>query len=677
MKIDTDKKHIHQDSKDCCSADMPVLINHKKEHSHAAHDGHDHGDNDDHDHDHSHDHGSGSDAGLLKSRWMLWVSLAILFGFLFATFILKIEVDRNAEIVLMLTAYVLAGNKTIATALRRVMRGDFFNEFTLMTIATIGAFYIGEFSEGVAVMIFYEIGELFQDLAVSRSKRSIKALLDIRPEQVTVIRDGKDIQVAPGSVAVGETIVVKAGEKVALDGTLKSLNGTFNTAALTGESVPDQKSQNEAVLAGMINTEKSVEVEVTALFKDSKLSRILEMVQEATGRKAPTQLLISRLAKIYTPIVFLLALLIILLPYFFVSNYVFDQWLYRGMVFLVIACPCALTISIPLGYFGGIGLASRNGILVKGANFLDVITKIDTLVSDKTGTLTKGVFKVQKVETILNINDFLTKTASLESYSTHPVAKAVVAHASGLRLIKPTDVEEISGHGLKGKIGEDLMLAGNLKLLDKFQVSYPSELASIAETILAVAINNAYAGYITIADEIKEDALEAVLELKKLGIETIMLSGDKEAVVSHIAGQLQIGRSYGNLLPEDKVRIVEQLKAEGRHIAFAGDGVNDAPVIALADVGIAMGALGSDVAIETADIVIQNDQPVKIASAIKVGKITKSIVYQNISAAMGVKVLVMILGAGGIATLWEAVFADVGVALLAILNAFRIQGKKI
>lgn len=671
MKIEPDKKHIHQDSKDCCSADMPVLISHKKEHSHAAHDGHDHGDNDDH------DHGSGSDAGLLKSRWMLWVSLAILFGFLFATFILKIEVDRNAEIVLMLTAYVLAGNKTIATAFRRVMRGDFFNEFTLMTIATIGAFYIGEFSEGVAVMIFYEIGELFQDLAVSRSKRSIKALLDIRPEQVTVIRDGKDIQVAPGSVAVGETIVVKAGEKVALDGTLSSLNGTFNTAALTGESVPDQKSQNEAVLAGMINTEKSVEVEVTALFKDSKLSRILEMVQEATGRKAPTQLLISRLAKIYTPIVFLLALLIILLPYFFASNYVFDQWLYRGMVFLVIACPCALTISIPLGYFGGIGLASRNGILVKGANFLDVITKIDTLVSDKTGTLTKGVFKVQKVETKLNINDFLTKTASLESYSTHPVAKAVAVHASGYTLIKPTDVEEISGHGLKGKIGEDLMLAGNLKLLDKFQVAYPSELASIAETIVAVAINNAYAGYITIADEIKEDALEAVSELKKLGIETIMLSGDKEAVVSHIAEQLQIGRSYGNLLPEDKVRIVEQLKAEGRHIAFAGDGVNDAPVIALADVGIAMGALGSDVAIETADIVIQNDQPVKIASAIKVGKITKSIVYQNISAAMGVKVLVMILGAGGIATLWEAVFADVGVALLAILNAFRIQGKKI
>lgn len=670
MKLDTREGHIHHDEKDCCSDKTQVLVKH--EHQDADHDGHDH----DHDHD-GHDHGNSSDESLLKSRWMLWVSLALLLGFLLTTFVLKIEVNRTLEIVLMLAAYILAGNKTIATAFRRVMRGDFFNEFSLMTIATIGAFYIGEFSEGVAVMIFYEIGELFQDLAVSRSKRSIKALLDIRPEQVTVIRDGKDVQVAPGSVAIGETIVVKAGEKVALDGVLKSLHGTFNTAALTGESVPDQKSQHEAVLAGMINTEKSVEVEVKALFKDSKLSRILEMVQEATGRKAPTQLLISRLAKIYTPIVFLLAVLIILLPYFFVNNYVFDQWLYRGMVFLVIACPCALTISIPLGYFGGIGLASRNGILVKGANFLDVITKVDTLVSDKTGTLTKGVFKVQKVETTLDHNDFISKTASLESYSTHPVAKAVVAHASDLALTKPTEVEEISGHGLKGKVGADLLLAGNLKLLDKFQVAYPKTLSDIAETIVAVAVNGSYAGYITIADEIKEDALEAVSELKKLGIETIMLSGDKEAVVSYIAGQLQIGRSYGNLLPEDKVRIVEQLKSEGKHIAFAGDGVNDAPVIALADVGIAMGALGSDVAIETADIVIQNDQPLKIASAIKVGKITKSIVYQNISAAMGVKVLVMILGAGGIATLWEAVFADVGVALLAILNAFRIQGKKI
>jgi Cd2+/Zn2+-exporting ATPase len=667
MKLDENKNITHKHDDDCCSPEPHV-------HTKVAHQ-HNHEDGDDHDHDHDHgDHASG-DPGILKSRWMLWLSLSILAIFLVTTFVFNIKVDRTLEIVLMVIAYLLAGNKTIAIAFRKVMRGDFFNEFTLMTIATFGAFFIGEFSEGVAVMIFYEIGELFQDLAVSRSKRSIKALLDIRPEAVTVIRNDQNLQVAPASISIGERILVKAGEKVALDGVLASSTGTFNTAALTGESRPDVKMKNEPVLAGMISTEKTVEIEVKALFKDSKLSRILEMVQEATARKAPTQLLISRLAKIYTPIVFLLAVLIILVPYFFVGDYDFNQWLYRGMVFLVIACPCALTISIPLGYFGGIGLASRNGILIKGANFLDVITKVNVVVSDKTGTLTKGVFKVQKVETALDQKHFLTQVASLESYSTHPVAKAIVEYVKDLALKKPVDVEEISGHGLKGKVGVDTLLAGNLKLLDKFAVSYPKEIADIPETIVALAINGTYAGYVVIADEIKTDAAQTVAELKKLGIETVMLSGDKEAVVAHVAKQLNIGQSFGNLLPEEKVNMVQKLKDEGKMVAFVGDGVNDAPVIALADVGIAMGALGSDATIETADVVIQNDQPFKIVSAIKVGKITKSVVYQNISLAMGVKVLVMLLGAGGIATLWEAVFADVGVALLAILNAYRIQGK--
>ncbi|WAC14390.1 heavy metal translocating P-type ATPase [Dyadobacter pollutisoli] len=670
MKLDEKKDITHKHDDDCCSSEPKVRTKVAPQHNHQHDHDHDHGD-----HDHSHE--GNADTSILKSRWMLWLSLSILAIFLITTFVFKIEVDRTLEIVLMVSAYLLAGNKTIAIAFRRARRGDFFNEFTLMTIATFGAFFIGEFSEGVAVMIFYEIGELFQDLAVSRSKRSIKALLDIRPESVTVIRDGQNLQVAPGEVLIGERILVKAGEKVALDGVLASSAGTFNTAALTGESRPDVKMQNEPVLAGMINTEKTVEIDVKALFKDSKLSRILEMVQEATARKAPTQLLISRLAKIYTPIVFLLAVLIILVPYFFVADYNFNEWLYRGMVFLVIACPCALTISIPLGYFGGIGLASRNGILIKGANFLDVITKVNVVVSDKTGTLTKGVFKVQKVETELDKNHFLTQIASLESYSTHPVAKAVVEYAKELTLEKPIDVEEISGHGLKGKVAENTLLAGNLKLLDKFNVSYPQEVTEVKETIVALALNGTYAGYVVIADEIKTDAAQTVAELKKLGIQTVMLSGDKEAVVSHVARQLQIDQSFGNLLPEEKVNIVQKLKDEGKMVAFAGDGVNDAPVIALADVGIAMGALGSDATIETADIVIQNDQPFKIVSAIKVGKITKAVVYQNISLAMGVKVLVMLLGAGGVATLWEAVFADVGVALLAILNAYRIQGKQI
>jgi Cd2+/Zn2+-exporting ATPase len=668
MKVqDTNK--LRKEADDCCSVnDTPKdqqVHNHNHTHDHEGHD-----------HD-GHDHGNGNEAGILKSRWMLWLSLAILLVTLFATFILNIKINRSTEIALMLTAYFLAGNKTIATAVRRIGRGDFFNEFTLMTIATLGAFYIGEFSEGVAVMIFYEIGELFQDIAVSRSKNSIKALLDIRPDAVTVIRNEENTKVTPDQVRIGEMILVKAGEKVALDGKMISSSGIFNTAALTGEPRPDVITVGKTVLAGMINTEKAVEIEVTALFKDSKLSRILEMVQEATARKAPTQLLISRLAKIYTPIVFLLAVLIIFLPFLFTSDYNFDQWLYRGMVFLVIACPCALTVSIPLGYFGGIGLASRNGILVKGANFLDIITKIDTVVSDKTGTLTKGVFEVQKVETTLDQQDFMILAASLESYSTHPAAKAIVAFAGEIQLEKPLNVEEISGHGLKGTVRQQQVLAGNLKLLQKFKVDFPPGLADIPETVVAIAINGSYAGYFVIADQIKEDSAEAIAELNQLGIKTIMLSGDKQAVVSNVARQLKIGASYGDLLPEDKVSLVEKLKAEGKRIAFVGDGVNDAPVIALADVGIAMGALGSDAAIETADIVIQNDQPSKIVSAIKAGKVTKAVVYQNISLAMGVKLAVMILGAGGIATLWEAVFADVGVALLAILNAFRIQGKKI
>jgi Cd2+/Zn2+-exporting ATPase len=657
------EKKVQNHTDDCCEKPIEVQTT-----THSDNDGHDH------------DEESGEE-NLLKSRWRLWVSLVILLGFVALTQLAKIEVSKPVEIALMTLAYLLAGYNTLERAFRSLRRGDFFNEFTLMSVATLGAFYIGEYSEGVAVMIFYEIGELFQDLAVNRSKRSIKALLDVRPDTVTVLRNEKQQTVSPASVQIGEMIMIKPGEKVALDSTLLTDNASFNTAALTGESRPDTKRTGEAVLAGMINLDKVIELKVTTAFKDSKLSRILEMVQEATARKAPTQLLISRLAKVYTPIVFLLAIAICLLPYFFIQDYSFNQWLYRGMVFLVIACPCALTVSIPLGYFGGIGLASRNGILVKGANFLDVLTEINTVVSDKTGTLTKGVFKVQEVKTTLVKSEFIEIVAALESNSTHPVAKAVVEYANEQSTkwlqTKVEEVEEISGHGLKGIVDNKTVLAGNLKLLQKFSISYPVELEQIVETIVVVAIGNQYTGYITIADEVKEDASQTVADLKVLGIETVMLSGDKTTVVKKVADQLGITQAYGDLLPEGKVEKVQELKNQGRKLAFVGDGVNDAPVIALADAGIAMGGMGSDATIETADIVIQNDQPHKIVSAIKIGKITKSIVWQNISLAMGVKIAVMLLGAGGIATLWEAVFADVGVALLAILNAYRIQGKKI
>lgn len=472
---------------------------------------------------------------------------------------------------------------------------------------------------------------------------------------------------------------MKPGEKVALDGELISESSSFNTAALTGESRPDTKYKGEQVLAGMINLNTVSEVKVSALFKDSKLSKILEMVQDATARKSQTQLFISRFATIYTPIVFFLALAVVLVPYFFVDNYVLREWLYRGLVFLVISCPCALVVSIPLGYFGGIGLASKNGILFKGGNFLDVMTKVNVVVMDKTGTLTKGVFKVQQVVANgIDEKELVRLTAALEKNSTHPVGNAVIAYArDSIGNTVTNNVEEIAGHGLKGSIEGKEVLAGNLKLLKKYNIAYPVEVENLVDTVVVIAVDNNYAGYITIADEIKEDAIEAVKEMHKLNIRTVMLSGDKQAVVDNVAKLMGIDEAYGDLLPEGKVEKVQKLKNEGMHIAFVGDGVNDAPVVALADAGIAMGGLGSDATIETADVVIQNDQPSKIVSAIRIGKITRSIVWQNIILAMIVKVIVLILGAGGVANLWEAVIADVGVALLAILNAVRIQKMKV
>ena len=577
------------------------------------------------------------------------------------------------------TAFLLSGFQVLELAYRKAIRLDFFNEFFLMSVATIGAFAIQSYSEGVAVMVFYSIGEWFQDAAVSKAKNNIKALLDIRPDRVDVVRDGKAQSVNPAEVQLEDIIEVKPGEKVALDGVLLTDRATFNTAALTGESVPDTKEKGAAVLAGMVNLNQLVQIQVKALFKDSKLSKILEMVQDATARKSQTQLFISRFAKVYTPIVFALAVLVILLPLLFVSDYVFRDWLYRGLVFLVISCPCALVVSIPLGYFGGIGLASKNGILFKGSNFLDVVTKINTVVMDKTGTLTMGVFKVQQVVVKdIDETELIQLAAAIESKSAHPVAKAVTAYAniSG-QLPEVTALEEIPGHGLAGTVQGRAVLAGNTRLMKLKAIGYDQAIDQLEDTVVIFAVDGKYAGYMTIADELKPDALKTVKDLHALKIQTVMLSGDKQHVVKKIATYLGIDTFFGDLLPEDKVTELEKIKAAGRSVAFVGDGVNDAPVIALADAGFAMGGLGSDAAIETADIVIQNDQPGKIVTAIKIGKLTKQIVWQNIALAMGVKVLVLILGAGGIATLWEAVIADVGVALLAILNAVRIQRMKV
>jgi Cd2+/Zn2+-exporting ATPase len=613
------------------------------------------------------------------SHWPLLTALLILLVMLTLEFGFKFQPAFPINLIIYTIAYLFAGYNVLGLAYRKAKRLDFFNEFFLMSMATIGAFSIGSYSEGVAVMVFYSIGEWFQDAAVNRAKKSIKALLDIRPDKVTVLRNGSPMVTDPKQIKIDDIIQVKSGEKVALDGILDSEAATFNTAALTGESKPDTRRKGEQVLAGMINLDRVSQVQVKALFKDSKLSKILEMVQDATARKSQTQLFISRFAKVYTPIVFALALLVCFAPFFFTDPYNFNQWFYRALVFLVISCPCALVVSIPLGYFGGIGLASRNGILFKGSNFLDVMTKVNIVIMDKTGTLTKGVFKVQEVITQdFDEIELIRIAAAIELNSTHPIAKAVVEYAGEtLAGLKAKSVDEISGHGLKGTIEGKIILAGNAKLLKKFNISYPSEVDALVDTVVVIAVNDKYAGYITIADEIKEDAKQAIEQMHDLKIKTVMLSGDKQAVVDKVAKALGIDHAYGDLLPEGKVEKVQAFKDAGNRIAFVGDGVNDAPVVALADAGIAMGGLGSDATIETADIVIQNDQPSKITTAIKVGKITSQVVWQNITIAMVVKVIVLVLGAGGVANLWEAVIADVGVALLAILNAVRIQKMKL
>ena len=583
-----------------------------------------------------------------------------------------------------IVAYLPVGLPVMKEAWESMKDKDYFSEFTLMFVATLGAFYIGEYPEGVAVMLFYSVGELFQEKAVDKAKRNIGALLDVRPEEAAVVRDERVVIENPQNVKVGETIEIKTGGRVPLDGMMLNEVAAFNTAALTGESVPRSIRMGEEVLAGMIVTDKVIRIKVIRPFDKSALARILELVQNASERKAPAELFIRKFARVYTPIVIGLAVLIVLLPFIYSLItpqflFTFNDWLYRALVFLVISCPCALVVSIPLGYFGGIGAASRLGILFKGGNYLDAVTKINTVVFDKTGTLTKGTFEVQSCncESGVSEEELIRMIASVESSSTHPIAKAVVNYAGrrDIELSSVTDSKEYAGLGLEAAVNGIQVLAGNGRLLSKFQIEYPPELLSITDTIVVCAIGNKYAGYLLLSDSLKEDAKIAIQNLKALGIQNIqILSGDKQSIVSNFAEKLGISEAYGDLLPDGKVKHLEELRQHTENqVAFVGDGMNDAPVLALSNVGIAMGGLGSDAAIETADVVIQTDQPSKVAEAIKVGKLTRRIVWQNISLAFGVKLLVLILGAGGLATLWEAVFADVGVALIAIMNAVRIQ----
>jgi len=638
-----------------------------------------------HSHDDGHNHSSPEKASKFKTYLPAIFSFVMLIAGIAIDFFDAFPFFKGwVRIIWYVVAYIPVGFPVIIEGWKSIKNGDFFTEFLLMSIATLGAFAIGEYPEGVAVMLFYAVGELFQSAAVKKAKGNIKALLDVRPNEALVYRKSDYVSVSPDTVKIGEKIQVRVGEKIPLDGKLISEKASLNTAAITGESKPDTITKDDKVFAGSINLDGVIEIETTKEFKDSSIARILDLVQNATARKSKTELFIRKFARVYTPIVVFLAIGLTFLPYLFVDNYIFKDWLYRALIFLVISCPCALVVSIPLGYFGGLGAASRNGILFKGASFLDTMTKVNTVVMDKTGTVTKGVFKIKEVvnNDAFPEAEFMKYLMAMEEQSTHPIAKAILEYKAEGADFEASEVSEVAGKGLKGTVNDKTVLVGNKALMTSNNIQVPAENETIVESIVMVSIEGQFAGYVTIADELKEDAheaikqiREAIKQIREAGISRIiMLSGDKDSITKEIGREMGVNSAMGGLLPEDKLNEVERLQKEtGTTVAFIGDGINDAPVLATSDVGMAMGGLGSDVAIETADVIIQTDQPSKIAQAIKIGRSTRKIVWQNIALAFGVKIAVMVLGAFGMATMWEAVFADVGVAFLAILNAIRLQ----
>lgn len=578
-----------------------------------------------------------------------------------------------AEYLVFVTAYLIVGWKVLVAAMKNIIRGQVFNENFLMAIATLGAFAIDEMPEAVAVMLFYVVGELFQDIAVGRSRKSIKSLLEIKPDYANLKDGGDTIKVSPEYVNIGDEIVVKAGEKIPLDGMVMDGSSFVDTSALTGESVPRNIKPNDEVLAGMINQSGLITVKVTRLFGESSISKILEMVENATSKKAETEKFITTFAKYYTPVVVFGALLIAVLPPLLISGATFSDWIYRALVVLVISCPCALVISIPLGYFGGIGGASRRGILVKGSNFLDALTQVKTVVFDKTGTLTKGEFKVSEIVTSNGFSEEeISEYAAYAEYnSNHPIAKSIIeSYEQDFDNSRIGNVEEISGHGIKANIDKKEIFVGNDKLLHKENIEHDK--CEIEGTVVHVVIDRKYAGYIVISDSLKEDSIESIGRLNKKGIKTVMLTGDSKYAAGIFARKLGIKEYYSELLPENKVEHIEKMLNKNSKVAFVGDGINDAPVLARADVGIAMGALGSDAAIETADVVLMTDSPSKVAVAMDVARKTRNIVWQNIIFALVVKAAFIVLGIFGIATMWEAVFGDMGVALIAVFNAMRV-----
>jgi Cd2+/Zn2+-exporting ATPase len=630
-----------------------------------------------HEHSHEHDHEHGG-----NTTWVLpAISAVLLVGGVILEHTTTLLETSCYGLIYYLAAFLPVGIPVFREAFEEMRKGEFFSEFTLMAIAAAGAFFIGEYPEAVAVMLFYTVGETLQDGAVDRASRNIGNLLDVRPERTTVIRNETPTQVPPQEVMVGEIVELKPGERVPLDGELMNSEASFDTSALTGESMPRTIPQGGNVLAGMIVSDRNIRMKVTRPYEQSTLARILSLVKDAAERKAPTELFIRKFAHIYTPIVIALAASIVAFPVLFVQDYVFANWLYRGLVFLVISCPCALVISVPLGYFAGIGAASKVGILFKGSNYLDAITKIDAIAFDKTGTLTKGKFEVFQMETedYVERSDFLSLVMSVEAKSTHPIAQAVVTYAAaeGARELPIAEMNEISGHGVAAVIEGHKVLVGNARLMNREGIEVLRSFDKSIATIVLCAVDGKYAGALLLADTLKEDAKQAISHLKQEGIKEMhLLSGDKRNIVEYYAAELGIETAKWELLPEDKAAYIQRLIQEKKTVAFVGDGMNDAPVLAMSSVGIAMGNLGSDAAIESADLVIQNDMPSRVATAIRIGKYTSAIVRQNIIGAIGVKVIILIAGALGFASLWSAVFADVGVALLAVSNSMRVLYKK-
>ena len=616
-------------------------------------------------HDHDHDHGNSKKEFVRLGVGAAIFAIATAFNFSF-----------YVELSLYLVSYLLVGGEVVLRALKNIRGGQIFDENFLMSIATIGAFAIGEFPEGVAVMLFYQLGEIFQGMAVNRSRKSIAELMDIRPDFAN-LKIGSDIKkVSPEEVSIGDIIVVRPGEKVPLDGKVIEGNSMVDTSALTGESVPREVEVGNDVLGGVINKNGLLTIEVEKEFGDSTIAKILDLVQNASSKKAPTENFITKFARYYTPAVVFAALALAILPPLFISGATFSEWIYRALAFLVVSCPCALVVSIPLGFFGGIGGASKNGILVKGGNYLEALNNVEVVVFDKTGTLTKGVFKVTEIQPQGNVtrDELITYAAFAESFSNHPIATSIVkAYSKEIANDSIENYEEVSGHGVKATVLGKEVLAGNYKLMSKENISY-AQVETIG-TVVHVAVNKEYAGYIVISDEVKEDSAKAIKALKEIGVrKTVMLTGDNKVVGTKVAKQLGLDEVYSELLPDQKVEKVELLdkeKSSKGKLIFVGDGINDAPVLARADIGIAMGGVGSDAAIEAADVVIMTDEPSKIASAIKIAKKTRTIVMQNIVFALGIKAIILVLVALGLGTMWEAVFGDVGVTLIAVLNSMR------